>query len=637
MQDILMTGKVDMLAVRKAFIIKFSLGILTWFIEIISTMNQQALRQGCRDHCGTRLLDAYTRMDMVTLQRKDVQTKLRSMSQSMLGDSVWKQFTGLINQLGGLAEIASKGIFLVQFFRRQENGLALAIVSIFPQIVQALMYTDELGGTWFAYAINQEYLRARSVGDTAKDKKYFEEVIGSGLYHYLQDEYHKAQSQLKGLPCNNVYKAIWEASPAWKGFVGTLFQDVSLMYYLGAVARNPSSFSLTSLTVMRETAQSFLWTIWRLFNRDESINEKLRFIRDYYSLLEMKNEVVDGLIPYPAKESLELQGMKIEFRNVSMKYPKSNKFALRNVSFTIPAGATVILVGENGSGKTTTVSLLSRLFNATSGEILIDDRPISDYQVQTLREAQAIMRQGYQHFPFSIKENIGIGNPTWKYGQDDPMVARKTEEKIMQAAQLGGAMEVIEDVVGKDEKRKKGLKTIDAMHFGNGKDPKPKDETEKEATDGEKGKITGWDTNVTPIGTWQGSWQLRGTKLSEISEEVEKSLELSGGQWQRLALARLFMRAEREQVRLVCTDEPSAALDPKAEYDIFHNLRTSQGGKRTRIFITHRFGHLTKHADLILCLKKGRLVECGTHEELMKTGGEYNSLYNIQAQAFQTA
>ncbi|KAG8756280.1 hypothetical protein FRC14_003205 [Serendipita sp. 396] len=380
---------------------------------------------------------------------------------------------------------------------------------------------------------------------------------------------------------------------------------------------------------MRETAQSVLWTIWRLFDRDDSLNKGLRFLRDYYSLLEMKNDLLDGLLPYPAKESLELQGMKIEFKNVSMKYPKSKKFALRNVSFTIPAGATVILVGENGSGKTTTVSLLSRLFDATSGEILIDDRPISDYQVQTLREAQAILRQGYQHFPFSIKENIGIGDPTWKEGQDDPATAGKIEDRIMAAAKLSGAMEVIEDVQSKDEKRKAGIKSFHSLHSGN------TDKKEKGMIDGER--VTGWDTNVTPVETWDGSWQSKGSKLSEISDEVEKSLELSGGQWQRLALARLFMRAQREQVRLVCTDEPSAALDPRAEYDIFQNLRTSQGRKRTRVFITHRFGHLTKHADLILCLKKGRLVECGTHEELMKTGGEYSTLYNIQAQAFQTA
>ncbi|KAG8808166.1 hypothetical protein FRC17_004076 [Serendipita sp. 399] len=637
MQNIIMSGKPDMYEVRKAFVIKFSLGLLQWLMRIITKSNELALKQQCRDHCGARLFDAYTRMDLVTLQRKDVQTKLSLMSNTFLGDNVWKQFCELIRQLTGIAEVASQGWFLIQFFRSQDNGFVLASVCILPQIIKALLYTDELGGVWFAYAINQAYVRARSLGDTAKNKLYFEEITGSGLYSYLQEEYHNAQAQLQGVNCNHVYRLLWDSHSTWRGFIETSLQDISLTYYLGVVALDPSSFSLTSLTVMRETAQSFMWTIWSLFNQDASVNEKLRFVRDYYGLLEMKNEVSDGLIPYPSKECLELQGMKIEFRNVSMRYPKSKKYALRNVSFTIPAGATVILVGENGSGKTTTVSLLSRLFDATFGEIFVDDRPISEYQVQTLREAQAILRQSYQHFPFSIKENIGIGDPTWKkQGQNDSEAAKRVEDRIMQAAKLGGAMDVIEDVQSKDGKRREKVQNFqDKVHPNNSQSGKGEKKAAEDAT--AKGDITGWDTNVTPVLTWAGSWQLRGSKLSEMSEEVEKSLELSGGQWQRLALARLFMRAEREQVRLVCTDEPSAALDPKAEYDIFHNLRTSQGRKRTRIFITHRFGHLTKHADLILCLKKGKLVECGTHEELMKTGGEYSSLYNIQAQAFQAA
>ncbi|KAG8795173.1 hypothetical protein FRC17_008175, partial [Serendipita sp. 399] len=453
MQNIIMSGNPDVFEVRKAFVAKFALGVADWLMEIISKFNAQAIERRCRDHCGTQLFEAYTGLDLVTLQRKDVQTKLNYMSGTFLGDQIWQQFGDLFRQITSLAEIVSQGYFLFNFFRSQDNGTVLASVCILPQIFKALLYTDAFGaGAWFAFARNQAYVRARSVGDTARNKNYFEEIVGSGLYRYLQTEYHKAQIQLKGSLCHNVYQAVWQSNNHLKSFIDMGLQDVSLMYYLAVVAVDPSSFSLTSLTVMRETAQSFMWTIWGLFNQETSLNEKLRFVRDYYGLLEMKNEVADGLIPYPPKECLELQGMKIEFRNVSMKYPKSKKYALRNVSFTIPVGATVILVGENGSGKTTTVSLLSRLFDATSGEIFVDDRPISEYQVQTLREAQAILRQSYQHFPFSIKENIGIGDPSWKETEADPVLSKKVEDRIMQAAKLGGAIDVIEDIRGKDGK-----------------------------------------------------------------------------------------------------------------------------------------------------------------------------------------
>lgn len=116
--------------------------------------------------------------------------------------------------------------------------------------------------------------------------------------------------------------------------------------------------------------------------------------------------------------------------------------------------------------------------------------------------------------------------------------------------------------------------------------------------------------------------------------------------------SRTFMRITSGDTRLVVVDEPSSAMDPAGEYDLFKHLREARAGK-TMIFITHRFGHLTKHADVILyamstcwiqsysnglirCMKEGLVIEQGTHDELLALGGEYSSLYNVQAQAFST-
>ncbi|KIM29074.1 hypothetical protein M408DRAFT_127791 [Serendipita vermifera MAFF 305830] len=595
-------------------------------------------------------------MDLITLQRKDVQSKLNKTTETFLGDRIWSDFGELVSQGTGLLEIGSQAYFLANFFRAQENGWALAAVCVLPQVTRGLMYSDDFGGVWFAHAINKAYLRLRSVGDTAQDKTFFEEIISSGLGRYLQTEYHKAMDQLGETPYGHIYQILWEERSLWKDAINIGLQDASLVYYLLAVAIKPSSFSLTSLTVMRESANSFAWTIWRLFDKDNSLSEKIRFIQDYYSLLELENAMKDGFTPYPAPDAMESEGMKIEFREVSMKYPHSTSYALRNVSFTIPAGATVILVGANGSGKTTTVSLLSRLLDVTSGEILIDDRPITSFQVQTVRDAQAILRQKYQHFPFSIRENIGMGDPNWLQGKGEDALVSKIDERVLRAATLGGADEIIEEISGMDKKRADALRNLESKSKRNrrmtplaiSKSQVPEPET----NDAQGQEKSGWDVNVTPPTTWEGSWQLRGSKLADMSEEVEKVLELSGGQWQRLALARLFMRAEMDSIRLVCTDEPSAALDPKAEFgmtsrvrlvdayrlaEVFQRLRGLKGRKTTKVFITHRFGHLTKHADFILCLKKGELVEAGTHDELMQANGEYAMLYNIQAQAFQTS
>lgn len=232
----------------------------------------------------------------------------------------------------------------------------------------------------------------------------------------------------------------------------------------------------------------------------------------------------------------------------------------------IALGQTVIVVGANGSGKSTAVALFSRLFDVTSGEIFIDDRPISSFQVQSLRNAQAVLRQKYQHFPFSLRENIGMGDPEWLQGVGEDALKSNVDARVLRAAKLGGADELIEEIRGMDQKRVDALKKLESK--SNQKRTKAPLATAKGHDVEENGEQerTGWDVNVTPPTTWEGSWQLRGSKLADMSEEVEKVLELSGGQWQRLALARLFMRAERECVRMVCTDEPSAALDPKAEF-----------------------------------------------------------------------
>lgn len=93
------------------------------------------------------------------------------------------------------------------------------------------------------------------------------------------------------------------------------------------------------------------------------------------------------------------------------------------------------------------------------------------------------------------------------------------------------------------------------------------------------------------------------------------------------------MRMLSEDIKFVIVDEPSSALDPGGEYELFKQLREARKG-RTMIFVTHRFGHLTKFADLILCMKGGTVVETGTHQELLNHQGEYAHLYNVQAQAF---
>lgn len=273
-------------------------------------------------------------------------------------------------------------------------------------------------------------------------------------------------------------------------------------------------------------------------------------------------------------------------RNLSFNYPGSQttKNALTNINLSISSGQLVVIVGANGSGKSTILKLLSRIYDPSSpSSLLVDGLPISEYCMSDLHRATATLTQEHHLFPLSLGENIGLGHVQNVHDLD----------AIRRAADQGGATPCI-------EKMEKGFETrLDPMN-------------------GAYGHRLPSETDHP---------------LAVELERLAKRIELSGGEKQRVVASRTFMRFGTDNVKFVAVDEPSSALDPEGEAQLFDNLIKVREGK-TMIFVTHRFGHLTKFADLIVCMKEGSVAEQGTHDELMKMGGEYAKLYNIQASAF---
>jgi len=202
-----------------------------------------------------------------------------------------------------------------------------------------------------------------------------------------------------------------------------------------------------------------------------------------------------------------------------------------------------------------------------------------------LHDATATLTQNHSIYPLSLAENIGMGYS--EHAHDLDMIQESTKK--------GGADELI-------VKLKDGL-----------------------------------TTHIEPIKTAWG-YELNETKynlLQEVLDTLELPAQVSGGERQRIVASRAFMRLQSPRIKFVAVDEPSSALDPRGELQLFDKLRRERQGK-TMIFVTHRFGHLTKFADLIICMKDGKIVEQGVHQDLLALDGEYASLYKIQAQAFST-
>ncbi len=253
----------------------------------------------------------------------------------------------------------------------------------------------------------------------------------------------------------------------------------------------------------------------------------------------------------------------IAFDHVSFAYPGTSRLVLDDVSFRLPAGAIVAIVGENGAGKTTLVKLLARMYDPTAGVILVDGQPLARLPADAWRERMAGAFQDFVRFEFTAWQSVGLGDLT-RMDQEPAVVA---------AIGRAGAVDV-----------------VDKLPMGLG----------------------------TQLGrTWPGG------------------VDVSFGQWQKLALARGFMR---ERPFLLVLDEPTAALDAETEHALFERYaaaaRQPDAQGRITVLVSHRFSTV-RMADLIVVLDGSRVIESGSHEQLMARNGRYAELYRIQARSYQ--
>ncbi|KAJ7808419.1 P-loop containing nucleoside triphosphate hydrolase protein [Mycena olivaceomarginata] len=323
------------------------------------------------------------------------------------------------------------------------------------------------------------------------------------------------------------------------------------------------------------------------------LTEDIYNIVDTSSQTDGQNGTSTEAIPYPnpgqsidapAGASLELRQPRLRsiLRNINFEYPSSqcNRKALSNVSFKIKPGNIVVIVGENGSGKSTLIP---------SSSIILDGRPIEDYENAGLRQATAVLNQTQWLYPLSLRENIGLGNTDLAWN----------DEAVIQAARQGGSYDFISRLEGKFE-------TI--------LDPArpPMANIPRDDPNGPEHIL-----------------------VSELKRVTRKS-DISGGERQQVSISRMFMRFNTGKIRLVLVDEPSAALDPTAEQDIFRNLLAEREGK-TIVFVTHHFAYLTSKADQIIFMKDGEAVsEIGTYASLMQDNRDYARFFNVRAQAYQS-
>ncbi|WP_084542426.1 ABC transporter ATP-binding protein [Calidithermus chliarophilus] len=379
------------------------------------------------------------------------------------------------------------------------------------------------------------------------DDDYVKEVRIFGFEGYVlgrwQEVYRKFRAQLVPL----VYQR-----GAW-GFAASLASAILIaLATLQVLARAAAGrISVGDFALFAQGIVQVQGTFSNLLGGLSGIYQNLLYMRNLFEFLELPARSLD------TGEEWKGPIHSVEFQDVSFRYPLTEREVLKGVSFRLERGQSMALVGENGAGKTTVVKLLTRLYEPTSGRILLNGQDARRYSPRSVQKEISSIFQDYARYALTARENVALSH----------IEQQGNRAGLEQASRKGGADEVIAALP------------------------------------------EGYDT--------------------QLGRQFNRGLQLSGGQWQRLALSRLYFRDSS----VLVFDEPTAALDAAAEFEVIEALR-QQAKDRITLIISHRFSTV-RLADVIVVLEDGRVSEQGSHEELLRQGGTYATLFRLQARGYQ--
>lgn len=311
------------------------------------------------------------------------------------------------------------------------------------------------------------------------------------------------------------------------------------------------TMGLAELAIMFTAMSTSSWILIGMFNNIMEAMKNGEFLEYFRTFMEYKEKIPedqDGIL-------LEEKVHSIEFKNVCFEYKENNPI-INNLSFKIEGDKVCAFVGHNGAGKSTIIKLLFRLYDPTSGEILVNGVNIKEYNLKEYRKLFSAAFQDYKVMAMSVKDNVLMG-----VSFDNP------DNVAEYALKCAGVWEKVQSL------------------------------------------SAGMDTIMT--------------------KEFDKDgAVLSGGEQQKIVVARAF--AQKASVKVF--DEPSSALDPIAEYELYKGIMNESKGHIT-LFISHRLSSV-KDADMVFMLENGKVIEQGNHQELMRTKGKYCEMFTKQAQNY---
>jgi ATP-binding cassette subfamily B protein len=341
--------------------------------------------------------------------------------------------------------------------------------------------------------------------------------------------------------------------------IGALLSLVSTSGYYGAYAyviwrTVTATLSIGTFYFLSQAILQASSNIQQVFSTLSGVADQALFLTDLLAFFRMKPAIRSKPNAMPAPRPIR-QGF--EFRDVSFRYPGTERLVLDHLNFYLHQGERVALIGENGQGKTTIVKLLTRLYDPTEGQILLDGVDLRDYDLEDLYREIGVIFQDFMRYEMTSRENIAVGR----------IEEIENTALLREAAQKSLADEVIARLPG----------DFDQM----------------------------------------------------LGRRFDGGVDLSGGEWQKIALARAYLR----DAQLLILDEPTAALDARSEFEVFRRFAELTTGK-TALFISHRFSTV-RMADRIVVLENGAVIEDGSHARLTSLGGRYAEMFEMQAASYR--
>jgi ATP-binding cassette subfamily B protein len=521
--------------------LQVAIGATSVLLNTVYGASRELLGDTVQNRISLRILEKAASLDVERFENAETYDALRN----AYGE-VGSRPLGVVLQLLGIAQaLVTLGSIGTLMTRLGAQVMPLVLLASIPGVIVSSRFGAEsyrMIRRRATDARHQNYLGSLLTSDAlVKEVRLFgfERFLLTGWQRY----YDAFRRQFVGLLAR---RSGWSLAASLASTALIAVATLSVLRRAAEGTITVGDFSLFALGIVQVQGQ-----FSNLLGSVSGIYESLLYMRNLFEFLELPSRDLD------AGETWRGPITRIEFDRVGFRYPLTDRDVLQDVSFRIERGQALALVGENGAGKTTVVKLLTRLFEPSSGRILLNGLDAARFSPRSVQREMSIIFQDYGEYQMTARENIGLSRTDSI--QDD--------EAIEMAGRQSGAADVVRSLPSRYE-------TMLGRLFPGGR-------------------------------------------------------QLSGGQWQRLALGRLYFRPASVQV----FDEPTSALDAAAEAATIERLR-AHGTDRITLLISHRFSTV-RMADWIVVLHEGSVVESGSHEMLLNKGGIYATLFNLQARGYR--